>query len=1225
MGALVVLALLQAACVIAWAYGLSHAVSGMWSGLPVQAVLPDIVLFAVCFVGLQVVRFAQETMLDRYARTSACNLRSALLDRVFAGREALSVRIGAAKVASLANDGIDEVQTYVRLIPPKILGMAAISVPLLVFEFAIDWVSGIILLVMFPVIMFFMVLLGRQAKERSQRQYAAYTRLTNRFMDTLRGLPVLKAFGAVEVEAGKVYANSEAVRHATVRTLRTATLSSAVLDLCATFGVAAVAIMLAFRLMDGSLPLFTGLLALVVAPEFFAPIRSFAGDYHASLDGKNALAELLEHIGPLDGGNPLGSSDLNKYSDEPAQRDIASMAFESLTFENVGFQYDDGTWGVRGVSGVVGGSQKIGVIGKSGAGKSTMANLLAGFVEPTEGRVLVDGEPVDLSSKRWRRMVRYIPQNPYIFRATLEENICFYYPAATRKQVEDAVHAVGLDALVDGLSDGLDTLVGEGARGLSGGEAHRVALARVLVDDQAKVLVFDEPTAHLDIETERDLKAPMLAAMEGRLVLFATHRLHWMGDMDCMVSLEQGRARFEEVPTQRVDANDVSSDVSGSCAADAHDAHVNGDSLAVPSGGKGRKIEDAPEREDAQSRSPEWFKGYVARYKGAVAKALGLGFVTGACAALLMFTSGYLISATAVAGVMLFAIMIPVACVQLFGLGRPLARYLERLASHDWVLHVTSDLRLALYRAVARRVGDPSRDRAMGEYLGILADDVAHLQNLYLRVVFPTAIAYLLGIGASLFFGWFSLSFAAVVFLSLVVVAVVFPMACLASTRKTFERVKNGRADEYTKLADDVYGAIDWLLAGRGTQACSRHERADTAIRVSEERIRLVQRSFSLASVVVLSCLACAILVWSGQMFGVGWGESAGAFDGGVAAAGNANWIAAFALGFFPLIESFVMLPGAFSEGVAHRAAVQRLDGLLGSEVEDAEDAGPADCSSGEEGLSDYAEFIEGLPAFQAEGSKDGSLAIELRDVSYAYPGSSRDAVHDMTLEVPCGEAVAVLGRSGAGKSTFAALLRGVIVADDGGLCIRGAGYSSDDHEDGSEVILPAERECLSRLVGYVGQTPYLFNRSLRDNLTLGVQDATDEQLLEVLRAVGLEGKVGKLSKGLDTVIGETGTGFSGGEAHRVAIARVLLSQAPIVLVDEPFSALDPETERDLLDTLIAACEGRTLIVITHHLAEINRFDRVVFIGNGHVELEGAPEALMQSSPRFKTLVGFDR
>lgn len=555
MGALLVFALLQSGCIIGQAIGLSRAICALWEGAGVSAAAPDIVMFAACFALLQLVRFAQETMLDRYSLKQAQALRNDVLERTFADAGLLSLRVGSARVASVANDGIDEVQTYLRIIPPKIIGMVAVSVPLLVCEFAFDWVSGVILAVMFPVIIFFMILLGRQARERSERQYAVYTRLTNRFMDTLRGLPVLKAFGASRKEADRVYSNSEAVRKATVRTLQTATLSSAVLDLCATFGTAAVAIMLAFRLMDGSLALYTGLVALIIAPEYFAPIRSFASDYHASLDGKNSLAAVLEMTGVL--------AAANSHDDAPADDKVAAEAgpdaheppeqaagaaripanLASVEFRDVSYHYEGGGC-VEGVSFSARADEKIGVVGKSGAGKSTLAGLFAGFLAPDGGEVLLNGDAVDLTADAWKQQVRYIPQHPYVFRATLADNIRFYRPDATREEVEAAANAVGLDGLIAELADGLDTLVGEGARGLSGGQAHRVALARVMLDEKARVLVFDEPTAHLDIETEYDLKPAMLAAMAGKLVLFATHRLHWMADMDRVITLE---AHGEEV------------------------------------------------------------------------------------------------------------------------------------------------------------------------------------------------------------------------------------------------------------------------------------------------------------------------------------------------------------------------------------------------------------------------------------------------------------------------------------------------------------------------------------------------------------------------------------------------------------------------------------------------------------------------------------------------------
>ena len=564
------------------------------------------------------------------------------------------------------------------------------------------------------------------------------------------------------------------------------------------------------------------------------------------------------------------------------------------------------------------------------------------------------------------------------------------------------------------------------------------------------------------------------------------------------------------------------------------------------------------------AKRPAWFKSFLVKYRRSVVFALALGLAASGCAALLMFTSGYLISATAIPGITLFMIMIPVACVQLFGFGRPAARHLERLISHDWVLKITSDLRRMLYWGIESRAGDPERKRAAGEYLGLLSDDVAHLQNLYLRVVFPTAVAILLAVGASIVFGVFSVPFALLMILVFVLVVAVLPNVALLATRAQTAYAKSLRAQEYASLTDDVLGASDWVLAGRGDDAVDAHMKASIALREIELKLRMRQRMISLVGTIILGLAVCAIVIWSSGRFGsTGMNMSAG-------------FIAAFALGFFPLIEAFSVLPAAVSQAPVHEDSIVRLDEYVSNESQ-------ASSTS------------------TASGSKpQNQSALMFYHVSYTYPGASGTTLDDLALAIEAGSSTAILGRSGSGKSTFADLARGALTPSSGTISVGGT-------------------------VGFLGQTPYLFNRSLRENLTLGVLEVSDEKLIQALENVGLGEKFASLENGLDTIVGETGVGFSGGEAHRIALARVLAADSEIVLVDEPFAALDPITESQLLDTLFATCEGRTLIVITHHLAQIERFDRVVFIEDGRLDLDGSPAELIDTSDRFRRLVEFDR
>lgn len=588
------------------------------------------------------------------------------------------------------------------------------------------------------------------------------------------------------------------------------------------------------------------------------------------------------------------------------------------------------------------------------------------------------------------------------------------------------------------------------------------------------------------------------------------------------------------------------------------------------------------------SLSHSWLVSLVKPYRKQIAFSLALGVTATGCAALLMFTSGYLISATAIVTTTLFSIMTPIACVQLFGFGRPLARYFERLASHDWVLRVTSDLRLGLYRAIEHGAHDPEQARAAGEYLELLSDDVGHLQNIYLRVALPTAIAYALALGASLLFGFFSVPFALIILLSFVLVVGVLPLVSLFATRALTSRVKTSASIERTALFDDVAGSTDWVLSGRGNDAVLRHETHDDAIRAEKSRLRMRKRCFTLCSAIILGGIACLVLVWAGATFGGG--------ENPTSPEGSVNWIAAFTLGFFPLIEAFALLPASLSDYSTHHESVKRLESCLDTR----------DARAGNE-----PERIPPLVRFPPAQSA-APCAITFESVSYAYPHSPRTALDNLSLEIAPACKIAVLGKSGAGKSTFARLLCGTLAPNSGVVRL------------GNHDVIAGEAD-LSHFVGYVGQEPYLFNRTLRENLALGDPTASDADLMDALESVGLGQKARSLPAGLDTVIGETGVGFSGGEAHRVSLARVLVAHTPIIVVDEPFAALDPKTERELLDTLFAVCEKRTLVVITHHLAEIERFDRVVFMKAGKIELDGSPDGLFATSEKFRTLAEFDR
>ena len=573
---------------------------------------------------------------------------------------------------------------------------------------------------------------------------------------------------------------------------------------------------------------------------------------------------------------------------------------------------------------------------------------------------------------------------------------------------------------------------------------------------------------------------------------------------------------------------------------------------------------------NAARQADRWVMPFFKRYWKALALALFLGVATFGFASGLMVTSGFLISAAAEMPGSILMVHLPTLFVRIFGISKPILQYLERLTSHDWVLRMTSSLRLKLYETLEGDAVFFRRSHRTGDILGLLAEDIGHLQNLYLRAVFPTVVAWLVYalavIALGLFSPWFALAFALVLGVEVFLV----PLVSMLANRARVERRKAMKNELYGELTDNVLGASDWIFARRGAEYLSRHQAAEQAMRDENARLDRFARRRDLASTAVFGIAAACLLVWAGGYFGGAPG-------------GASNWIAAFVLGFFPLIDAFAPLPAAATEGCVYRDSVRRLNEL-----------------------PQAAEQGESAPDIEAP------RAIAIDHVAFSYPGSARVVLDDVSLTIPQGQKVAVLGRSGSGKSTLASLIRGDLAPTSGSVTLNG---------------MPASRfgDDMAKHIGVIQQQTYLFNMTLRENLRIGNPAATDDEVWEVLAHVGLADLARRLPEGLDTLVDEAGMRFSGGERHRIALARVLLQDTPVILLDEPTVGLDPVTERALLDTFVENAQGKTLIMITHHLQGVSAMDRVVFVENGKLEMEGAPAELERTSERYRHLLAFDR
>ncbi|WP_025730480.1 thiol reductant ABC exporter subunit CydD [Atopobacter phocae] len=523
------LSVLQATFIITQAYGLSKAINGLWQGQTLMAVINWIGLFLVSYVLRHVITYIQDLKLEQFSVNVSEELRVKLLKKIFRMGPKLVAREGTGHVTTMVLDGLTQVENYLHLILPKVMHLMIIPWIILAFVFWMDIPSGGILLIVFPIIILFMIILGLAAKSKADKQFQVFQILSNHFIDSLRGIDTLKRLGVSKAYGKNIFKVSEQFREATMSTLRVAILSTFALDFFTTLSVAIVAFFLGLRLLEGQAPLFPALIALILAPEYFLPIRDFSNDYHATLDGKNALINVFNI---LDLKEPSVSTELLNFSaDEPEiQIDALNYTYpesDALAIKNIHLN--------------VKGFKKIGLVGMSGSGKSTLIDLLSGFIEPDYLEARVNGTTIEtFNNASWQQQTIYMPQHPYIFKATLRENVMFYVKQVSDDAIIQAIQQVGLYEWFEQLPNGLDTIIGEGARQVSGGQAQRIALARTFLDDQRQILLFDEPTAHLDIETEAELKEAMLPLMANRLTFFATHRLHWMHEMDYIYVLENG-------------------------------------------------------------------------------------------------------------------------------------------------------------------------------------------------------------------------------------------------------------------------------------------------------------------------------------------------------------------------------------------------------------------------------------------------------------------------------------------------------------------------------------------------------------------------------------------------------------------------------------------------------------------------------------------------------------
>jgi len=552
--------------------------------------------------------------------------------------------------------------------------------------------------------------------------------------------------------------------------------------------------------------------------------------------------------------------------------------------------------------------------------------------------------------------------------------------------------------------------------------------------------------------------------------------------------------------------------------------------------------------------------------------------VTAGCSCALIFTSGYLIAKSALHPENILLVYVPIVLVRAFGISKAVSRYVERLVGHDLVLRLLAKMRVRLYRILEPQALFVRSRWQTGDILSTLADDIEHLQDFYLRTLFPTLVALVAFAAVLIGFGVLDFMFALIFGLIMGLMVFVFPMLSLRISYAKQRQSKRWKHRLYQQLTDAILGLQDWLISGRRAAFLKHYIANEEKVVDNQRRIERFQhwRLFLLQGLVGIAILLLAY--WTGQA------AMAGPFSPPVIAAG--------VLVVLPLMELFVPVSAAIEQLPQYQDSVKRLKQM---EQQSSLTSGSAQTVSAEE---------------IAAARRHPDLRLE--NLSFQYERSAEQGIQQLSLDIPAGKKIAILGRSGAGKSTLIKLIRGDLVPASGRVTINGM----DVHRFGNTI---------SQLISVCDQRPHLFDTTIANNLRLGNPDASDEAIKRVIKQVQLDRLIESLPAGYDTPMFEMGSRFSGGERQRIALARILLQDAPIVILDEPTVGLDPKTERDLLKTMFRVLAGKTVIWITHHLLGVEQMDEVVFLENGRVAMQGSHATLYKQNVRYRHLYHLDQ
>jgi len=522
----------QTVCIAGQMVQLSRVVNGVFlQGWNLSDCLSHLAWLGGWIIARGLIAYAQSTLAQQGALRFKTGLRHRLMTHFVALGPARIHQERTGDIIATAINGPEKVEAFYARYIPRAIQTVVIPILLALFVLHLDLLSGFILLATAPLIPMFMVLIGGLAKQRTEKQWAALSRMSAHFLDVLQGITTLKLFGRSKDQETEIRRIAKRYRITTMGVLKVAFVSGLVLELAASLSTAIVAVQIGVRLVEGHMAFQPGLLILLLTPEFYLPFRHLGTEHHASMEGGEAAKRIyawLDEPLPI----PVHSTSPTTIPDAPC-----AIRLDDISFRYPGRDMD----AVAHCSCVIEAGKINALVGPSGSGKSTLLQLICKHIEPASGSIWINDQRLaNIEGEIWRQSIAWVGQHPTLFYGTILDNIKMARPNASKADVEEAVHHAEFEEVAQALPHGLNTSLGEQAWRLSGGERQRLALARAFLKN-APLLIMDEPTAHLDPDSEEKVALAFERLAKERTVIVVAHRLRSVYRADIIHVMQQGR------------------------------------------------------------------------------------------------------------------------------------------------------------------------------------------------------------------------------------------------------------------------------------------------------------------------------------------------------------------------------------------------------------------------------------------------------------------------------------------------------------------------------------------------------------------------------------------------------------------------------------------------------------------------------------------------------------